>query len=237
MRRAGWLVLVGLAACGALRGQPATSGTAPGTTAPRITVLRPGEVPVADGFYLVPAGDASSPLRRRDLDWEPPAGDRQAMYWQLAELAGDGCAAQEVRPVLPRGVPETLVRLTRLDGRYVVYDPCDGITSRYYLTDGFVEQHYYMDGPNLLVVRRAESAGERGFTLEVTRPYHGCAPPYATLRIEPLSSPGWFRVRLENTTEPVDGIYGTPEAAAELDVLVNFCPTAKRREYPFERER
>jgi len=186
-----------------------------------------------DGFYLVPAGDATNPLRRRDLDWEPSARHREEMYAQLAAIRADGCVGEEVRGVVPWSARKKLVQLERFDGRYVVYDPCDGVQPRYFLMDGFVEQLLGPE-PDLLVVRRAESAGEGGFTLVVTRPYVGCKEPDATLRLEPLSHPGWFRVRFDDADY---GVFSTPEAAAGLDVLVNVCRTGKASEYPFVRER
>jgi hypothetical protein len=233
------VLLALLGACSSVPPVPSRRDTAAGEPRPSITVLHPGELPRADGFYLVPASARSHPLRRQDLAWEPDASTRATLYRQLQSLASGGCL--EGRAELPPGLPGRLVRLERLEGRPVVYDACDGHQPRLSFVDGLVESFPGMDEPALMAVQRVAQSPEGGVALTLTNPFSSspaqCSEGSATLQLTPLSTAGWYRVQWGDAAGGAAEVWSTPGAAADLDVLVHVCTEGKAREYPFSRDR
>jgi len=164
----------------------------------------------------------NSKFYQKFSNWKPNKFSADAISYHIKEIS----KKNKPKKIKIGNFPKQWVSLKKLNNQFVVYDPCDGNTTSFEITEKVVIFHYQLE-PDADVIFDLVKISKNSIDLELRTAAQKVKSEKTKLSINPTEFKDVYLLKYS-----FGEWYVTPrEKVKEFDLIVNHCPTMKRMEF------
>ena len=159
------------------------------------------------------------------IDWEPDHQIEALIDEILAEIGHQSSTPQNFT-----GYPTELIQVRRLNGKFVLYDPCDGGPTRFSIQNGaFIT--YGTHEPTADVIYRTLPSKTNAMKVELRTLLYRSPSQKALLFLRPTRTEHVYVLSVQADGKVQQTVVIPVDKIPEFDLVVNHCPINKRSEW------
>ena len=164
----------------------------------------------------------TSEFYQKYSNWKPHKLDNDAVSYHINEIS----KKHKSKKIEYGNFPKQWVSLKKMNNEFVVYEPCDGTTTSFELTENSVIFYYQIE-PDADLISELKKLTDNTLELELRTVPQKIESEKTKLSITPTEFKNVYLLKYS-----FGEWFVTPrDKVAEFDLIVNHCPTTKRMEF------
>ncbi|MDT0554352.1 hypothetical protein, partial [Urechidicola vernalis] len=164
----------------------------------------------------------TSEFYQKYSNWKPHKLDNDVVSYHINEIA----KKHKSKKIEYGNFPKQWVSLKKINNEFVIYEPCDGTTTSFELTENSVIFYYQIE-PDADLISELKKLTDNTVELELRTVPQKIESEKTKLSITPTEFKNIYLLKYS-----FGEWFVTPrDKVVEFDLIVNHCPTTKRMEF------